>query len=347
MVPRGPRHPLSPPSPAIPGTPPRPPSFPRTAMTAADETPVGETPAVSYRRVDDVTVIDVPVDPEFTELRDWFRNGIPAVRDEIGGKPCRLNLGVRALQLFDLRRIINFLRDDFGMDVTGLYVSPDEVWAYAERELKLTLIPHADSTESDDLDLGEPVDEAPVEDAEAGTTDGDASDGEGADLEDAPLAQVAEPEPAEEAATEPATPARRIPGPRIETPKHDPLDELLGRGESAGVRVHHAHRTLRSGTSIRFDGDVIVFADVNPGAQIIATGNVFVFGALRGMVHAGASGDESAIILGFDMRPTQLRLGRKIAISPHEEAAHGIQPTIARVRDGGLVLEPYRTRSTR
>ncbi len=86
---------------------------------------------------------------------------------------------------------------------------------------------------------------------------------------------------------------------------------------------------------------------MNPGAEIIATGNVLVLGSLRGMVHAGASGDENAIILGFDLRPTQLRVGRKIAIAPNEDATSGTSPTVARVRDGKIVLDPYRTRSTR
>lgn len=304
------------------------------------------TDPVRIRDVDGISVMEIPRDGEFAELRDWLRTSLPAVLDAFGGRACRLDLGVRPIQLFDLRRLVNLLRDDFNIEVTGIYVSGAEVWEYAERELKLRLFDNP-IVDSDDA---APVSDDVVVDApdEKKTDDVDRED-HNIDLEDAPettltsVHTAVEP-PAPKAAA--PTGKRKIPGPRIETPKHDPLDDLLGR-EASGTRVHHAHRTLRSGTAIRFDGDVLVFGDVNPGAEIIATGNVLVLGNLRGMVHAGASGDENAIILGFDLRPTQLRIGRKIAIAPNEDATSGTGPTVARVRDGKIVLDPYRTRSTR
>jgi septum site-determining protein MinC len=306
-------------------------------MTMADASPVGSTDPVRIRELDGLSVMEIPADGDFVELRDWLRASLPAMLDTVGGRACRLDLGTRPIQLFDLRRLVNLLRDDFNIDVTGVYVSGTEVWEYAERELKLRLFdnsaasePTAHVTESDALEEEDDVDTV--------------------DLEDAPETTLSSVHTVVQTPAPASTPAskseRRIPGPRIETPKHDPLDELLGR-EAGGTRVHHVHRTLRSGTAIRFDGDVLVFGDVNPGAEIIATGNVLVLGSLRGMVHAGASGDENAIILGFDLRPTQLRVGRKIAIAPNEDAASGTGPTIARVRDGKIVLDPYRTRSTR
>ena len=100
------------------------------------------------------------------------------------------------------------------------------------------------------------------------------------------------------------------------------------------------HRTLRSGASIRFDGDVYVFGDVNPGAQVVATGNIVVLGALKGVAHAGAAGDEDAFILAFDLRPTQLRIGRRIASMPSAPAATTAQR--ASVVGEQIVIEPYR-----
>ena len=294
--------------------------------------------------------MEIPATGEFGELRDWLRESLPAVLDSVGGRACRLDLGTRPIQLFDLRRLVNLLRDDFNIDVTGVYVSGAEVWEYAERELKLRLFDNSRAAVDEDADADEPEQDSDDSADEVVSAEAEA-DIDDVDLEDAPETTLSSVHTVVETpATTPAAPAskpgRRIPGPRIEKPKHDPLDELLGR-EAGGTRVHHAHRTLRSGTAIRFDGDVIVFGDVNPGAQIIATGNVLVLGSLRGMVHAGASGDENAIILGFDLRPTQLRIGRKIAIAPNEDAASGTNPTVARVRDDKIVLDPYRTRSTR
>ena len=64
-------------------------------------------------------------------------------------------------------------------------------------------------------------------------------------------------------------------------------------------------RTLRSGQMIQHAGPVVVFGDVNDGAQIVAAGDVLVFGKVRGLVHAGAGGDEHATIAALTLNPPQ------------------------------------------
>lgn len=98
-------------------------------------------------------------------------------------------------------------------------------------------------------------------------------------------------------------------------------------------------RTLRSGANLTHPGHVTVIGDVNPGAQIIAGGDVVVWGRLRGMVHAGAEGDEDAVVCALDLSPTQLRIAGHIAIPPQERGTP--QPEMARVRDGQVVAEPW------
>jgi septum site-determining protein MinC len=54
---------------------------------------------------------------------------------------------------------------------------------------------------------------------------------------------------------------------------------------------------VRSGTQIYARGaDLVVTAAVSPGAELVADGNIHVYGALRGRALAGASGDTSARI---------------------------------------------------
>jgi len=56
-------------------------------------------------------------------------------------------------------------------------------------------------------------------------------------------------------------------------------------------------RGLRSGQKVYARGaDLVVVGLVSPGAEIIADGNIHVYGALRGKAMAGARGDESARI---------------------------------------------------
>lgn len=101
--------------------------------------------------------------------------------------------------------------------------------------------------------------------------------------------------------------------------------------------------TIRSGRSIYHEGHVVIIGDVNPGAQIIAGGDVVVWGHLRGFVHAGALGDETAVICALDLNPTQLRIADQITISP-DTRRHKPEPEQAAIREGQIVAEPWLTR---
>jgi septum site-determining protein MinC len=114
----------------------------------------------------------------------------------------------------------------------------------------------------------------------------------------------------------------------------EPIDTELP-GEHAVL----VHRTLRSGNHIHYAGHVVVVGDVNPGAEIIAGGDVIVWGRLRGVVHAGAGGNEDAVVCALDLAPTQLRIAGQIAVSPERRGA--AQPEMARLKDGQLVAEKW------
>lgn len=100
--------------------------------------------------------------------------------------------------------------------------------------------------------------------------------------------------------------------------------------------------TLRSGRLVYHEGPVIVVGDVNPGAEIIAAGDVIVWGRLRGLVHAGALGDAMAVICALELTPTQLRIADQIAIPPDDKRRQPA-PEIAAIRDGQIVAEPWRS----
>lgn len=74
--------------------------------------------------------------------------------------------------------------------------------------------------------------------------------------------------------------------------------------------------TVRSGVEMRHTGTVIVLGDVNPGGSIIASGDVFIWGTLKGIAHAGATGNRKALIMALKMEPTQLRIADLVARSP-------------------------------
>ena len=98
-------------------------------------------------------------------------------------------------------------------------------------------------------------------------------------------------------------------------------------------------KTLRGGQAVETEGSVIVFGNVNPGAQITAGGSVDIRGTCRGVVHAGAAGDSTAFIIADHLMPTQIRIANYVARSPDEPEDSG-KAERAYVRDGQIVIEP-------
>ncbi|HTX02826.1 MAG TPA: septum site-determining protein MinC [Candidatus Acidoferrales bacterium] len=106
-------------------------------------------------------------------------------------------------------------------------------------------------------------------------------------------------------------PALKAVAPRpVAAPQPEPRSEVL------------YHRgTLRGGQSLANVGHIVVIGDVNPGAELVAGGDIVVFGALRGVAHAGAQGDRSARVYALVLEPTQLRIATTIAAGAERTGA--------------------------
>jgi septum site-determining protein MinC len=102
-------------------------------------------------------------------------------------------------------------------------------------------------------------------------------------------------------------------------------------------------RTLRSGQSVRCEGHVVILGDVNSGAEVIAGGDVIVWGRLRGIVHAGALGDSGRCVCALDLSPIQLRIGSHIARPPEgHRRSRQARPERAYVSEEQIVAERWR-----
>jgi septum site-determining protein MinC len=124
----------------------------------------------------------------------------------------------------------------------------------------------------------------------------------------------------------------RRPEPRPERRAEEEFSEgILARG------------TLRSGQVIRHPGHVVVIGDVNAGAEVIAGGDIVIWGRLRGTVHAGATGDDQTIVCALDLAPTQLRIGKHIARPPEGKPRRRTIPEVASVQEGKIIVEAWRS----
>jgi septum site-determining protein MinC len=128
--------------------------------------------------------------------------------------------------------------------------------------------------------------------------------------------------------------------------RNQPTDTLPSiNPEEEGTPGVMIRRTLRSGRVVRSSGHVVIYGDVNPGAEIIAVGDVIIWGVLRGSVHAGSEGDESAIVCALDFMPMRLNIGQHNA--EVEKLNNGNQrrrkpvPEMASIRNAKIVVDPW------
>jgi septum site-determining protein MinC len=106
-------------------------------------------------------------------------------------------------------------------------------------------------------------------------------------------------------------------------------------------------RTIRSGQAIHHRSNIVILGDVNPGAEIIAGGDIIVWGVLRGMVHAGYPNNENALVCSLQLSPVQLRIAHLLSRPPEGFEAQP-QPEIASIREEQIVVETWvSNRSTR
>ena len=77
-------------------------------------------------------------------------------------------------------------------------------------------------------------------------------------------------------------------------------------------------KIIRSGQILQVPGDLLLIGDVNPGGTVMAGGNVFVMGVLKGIAHAGCFGNEEAIVAASVMKPSQIRISQCINRAPDQ-----------------------------
>src|SRR5579862_9118161 len=92
---------------------------------------------------------------------------------------------------------------------------------------------------------------------------------------------------------------------------------------------------VRSGTQIYARGtDLVVTASVSPGAELVADGNIHVYGPLRGRALAGASGDTEARIFCSRLEAELVSIAGRYLVSEQLPAEQqGLPVQIALVDD--------------
>ena len=124
--------------------------------------------------------------------------------------------------------------------------------------------------------------------------------------------------------------------PKVVSRTETPSPELQGNAK-------FVDRTLRSGQRLDFPGHIVILGDVNPGAEIVAGGNIIVWGKVRGMVHAGAFGDKNTVVCALDLAPAQLRIAGFISRTP-DARRRKLQPEVAFISENHIIARPWSAR---
>ena len=99
--------------------------------------------------------------------------------------------------------------------------------------------------------------------------------------------------------------------------------------------------TLRSGQTLETKSSLVIIGDVNPGATVIAGGNIIVIGALKGSVAAGSNGNYHSFVIALSMEPMQIQIADIIARSPDTRKGSKLrkESMIAAIIDNQIYIE--------
>jgi septum site-determining protein MinC len=104
-------------------------------------------------------------------------------------------------------------------------------------------------------------------------------------------------EPVVEQIIEPVPDQPAEPEPLPEQPPEQPVPEQR-------VPTKVITQPVRSGQQVvAQEGDLIILSSVNAGAEVVAGGNIHVYGALRGRAMAGVNGDPGARVFSLQCNP--------------------------------------------
>jgi septum site-determining protein MinC len=118
-------------------------------------------------------------------------------------------------------------------------------------------------------------------------------------------------------------------------PLQNPLTANVQSTTNPLADALYLQMTVRSGVEIRHPGTVIILGDINPSGIVIADGDIIIWGRLRGVAYAGASGNRESLIMALQMQPTQLRIADAVARSP-EKSPTNFYPEVAHITSEGI-----------
>ena len=106
----------------------------------------------------------------------------------------------------------------------------------------------------------------------------------------------------------------------------------------------YINQTLRSGQTVSYEGNILIIGDAHPGSDIVATGDITVWGILGGIAHAGSLGNVTAKVRALKLNAIQLRIAGLYARRndtlnvPYVQKTNEFTPEEAQIEEGKIVI---------
>ena len=114
--------------------------------------------------------------------------------------------------------------------------------------------------------------------------------------------------------------------------------------DNAQLPTLYLNQTLRSGQTVNYSGNILIIGDAHPGSEIIATGDITVWGILGGIAHAGSEGNVNSKVRALKLNAIQLRIAGLYARRndtlnvPYVQKTNEFTPEEAQIEDGRIVI---------
>ena len=106
----------------------------------------------------------------------------------------------------------------------------------------------------------------------------------------------------------------------------------------------YLNQTLRSGQTVNYEGNILIIGDAHPGSEIIAEGDITVWGILGGIAHAGNKGNITSKVRALKLNAIQLRIAGLYARRndtlnvPYVQKTNEFTPEEAQIEEGKIVI---------
>lgn len=126
--------------------------------------------------------------------------------------------------------------------------------------------------------------------------------------------------------------------------------EVLPKGaeehskDTKALPTLYLNQTLRSGQTVTYEGNILIIGDAHPGSEIIADGDITVWGILGGIAHAGRNGNVTSKVRALKLNAIQLRIAGLYARRndtlnvPYVQKTNEFTPEEAQIEEGKIVI---------